>query len=490
MNPLLRAAAILGSSSLASVAAGLAAAKLYAVLVGPAGVGRIGLVQSIQGLGVLVCGCGLGAAVVHFGARAHAEGGEARWQLLSAAAARFAWILGGLGAAIAALARHPIGASALGDAARAGDVVLAGAALAFNLACDVDVSLLNARQRLRALAAAGILRSVLGAAASVAVVATLGIEGAAAAVLAGAAAGWAAVRILRGRILAGTSAPASWRETGRCAAELLRYGAPLSASRLAASGVPYLLPILVLHALGPEEVGLYRAAAAISVHYLGFLLAALAQDYFPRLSAVRDDPDALRGMVQAQMRVVFLLGMPVLLLALAAAPFLVPLLYSDAFAPAAPLLAALLVGDVPRFAAWTLGYLLMATASNRLYLALQLFTGANVLGLSWLGLQAFGLVGLGVGSSLAYAVHLAAAAWLARRSIGALWTVELRRLLGVAAAAAAAMAWLQLQIPGRAAAAVNLAIAVCLGAALFRRLLRDEAGAGGANPSPQAARTT
>ena len=64
------------------------------------------------------------------------------------------------------------------------------------------------------------------------------------------------------------------------------------------------LPVLVLHVLNTDAVGFYRAAAAISVTYLGFVTNSMSQDYYPRVSAMGEQNRVLCQLINEQYRMV------------------------------------------------------------------------------------------------------------------------------------------------------------------------------------------
>jgi O-antigen/teichoic acid export membrane protein len=154
----------------------------------------------------------------------------------------------------------------------------------------------------------------------------------------------------------------------------------------------------VLHALGPADVGLYRAASSLAVNYLSILLAAMAQDYFPRVSAAPDDREAMNGLINAQLRLALLLCGPAILLMLGIVPYLVPLLYSHRFDPASDLLEWQLIADLFKFATWTMSFVIMARIGGMAFLLTELAAGAVLLVSSWFGMQIWGLSGLGIAS--------------------------------------------------------------------------------------------
>jgi len=67
--------------------------------------------------------------------------------------------------------------------------------------------------------------------------------------------------------------------------------------------------------------------------YLGFVLGAMATDYYPRLTAAISDTATATRLVNEQTEVALLLCAPVLLAMLGLAPWVIHLLYSAEFAP-------------------------------------------------------------------------------------------------------------------------------------------------------------
>src|SRR5262249_40687962 len=95
---------------------------------------------------------------------------------------------------------------------------------------------------------------------------------------------------------------------------------------------------VIQHSLGAEPLGQFQAAWAISMTYISFVLSAMGADYYPRLTGVIDQPDLAVQMVNEQTEVALLLAGPVLITMLAMAPWVIRLLYTSEFAPAADIL--------------------------------------------------------------------------------------------------------------------------------------------------------
>lgn len=429
MKSIFRATAILGSSSVVSVIVGLISTKAWAVLLGPGGLGFMGLLYSLLGLAALVSGLGTGTAVVRAGANALAR--DARSEV--AALQRAMWLLvatlGTSAALIMVLLQGPISALMLGGTEHSGSIPLLALALVFSLASSAMTSILNAHHKVGTLARIAILNSVLGAASTLVIVWYWREQGIAPAIAVSTAIGLAVSYYFYSRHLESPPGHPTRQQVREAARTLLRFGAPYTASIFVSLGVQLALPTIVLHVLGRESVGLYRAGVAISVQYLGFLLTAMALDYYPRISAVSNQPAELVKLVNQQQRLVLVLGVPMILGVLALAPYLVPLIYSPEFQPTVEMLEWQLIGDLFKYASWTLSYVILVHSGSVTFFFVELAGGLSNLVANWLGMLWFGLTGLGVGFLVAYLITYAVVWAIARRDIGLVWTRGNKRIM-------------------------------------------------------------
>src|ERR1700686_2602633 len=73
MRSALRNTAILSGSSITTIVLGLASSKVFALLLGPSGVGFVGLLQSLLSVGVMVAAMGVGVGFVRGVAMARSQ---------------------------------------------------------------------------------------------------------------------------------------------------------------------------------------------------------------------------------------------------------------------------------------------------------------------------------------------------------------------------------------------------------------------------------
>lgn len=203
---------------------------------------------------------------------------------------------------------------------------------------------------------------------------------------------------------------------------LARLGLPIMLSGVVAALGPLLGRVLIQRELGTEAVGQFQAAWAIGMTYLGFVLQAMATDYYPRLSAKIDDHAAASQLVNEQTEVALLLCAPVLLFLLGSAPWVMSLLYSTEFEPAVEILRWQLLGDVLKVVSFPLGFVLLAKGAGRTFVMAETFaTAAFLIALAAL-LPIVGVLASGLAFLAMYGLYLPFIWWLGRRSMSFRWS--------------------------------------------------------------------
>jgi PST family polysaccharide transporter len=413
---ILRATSIIGGSSLVNVAVGLLRNKVAALILGPAGIGLVGLFHNLMQTGAALAAFGIG----NVGTRQLAEAADdaqaqavARRALASAAIALA--LIGGL---LMFLARRPIAELVLGRADWAVNVGWLAVGLALLVGTVAQNGLLTGLRRLGDLARVSVASGIVGTVAGIAVLLVWREQGLLAFVLVSPLATFAvgayfvrrlpAARVPRPRL--GELVP-QWRT-------LARLGLAFTVGSLVGTAGQLAVRSLVGRQLGAESLGQFQAAWTISMNYIGFILTTMAADYYPRLTAAMRDPAEAVRTVNHQAEVALLLAGPVLVGTVAVAPWIVQLLYSPEFVPAAALLRWQIVGDLIKIASWPLGFTLLAAGRGRAFMLTEALGAAVLVGVTAVLLPRAGLLAPGMAYVATYLVYLAVVFALARRLIG------------------------------------------------------------------------
>lgn len=473
-HAVLRATAIVGGASVANIAIGILRNKAVALLLGPAGVGTIGVLLNLVTAFASVAGLGVAMASVRALASAIDEAARAQVRRTVLELTTLLAVTGGVATWLLA---EPIARLGGGALTAGGHMGWLAPAVALTIWSSTQFGLLNGQRRLGDLARAQVAGAALGGAVGIAAVVAFGARGIGGFVVAAplgmviVATGyvWRAERAVRGGGAAGRR-PRSRRfdpVTGRA---LIALGLPMMLGGLALPLGLLLIRAVLGDRLGAPALGQFTAAWTLSATYVGFVLAAMGSDYFPRLSAVITDRAVARAMVADQAEVTLLLALPVMLGVQATAPWLVRLLYSDAFAPTVAILRWQIAGDVLKLASWPLTFVVLAQARGRLYWLVETVLMTVMVATVWALVPRLGLVSTGVAYCLAYAIYLPALLVAARRMIG---FTPSRRVVAIAALGLSGVAAIGLVAPLSAYGAMLLGLLLAaIGAGLAYRRLR------------------
>jgi PST family polysaccharide transporter len=181
--------------------------------------------------------------------------------------------------------------------------------------------------------------------------------------------------------------------------------------------------------LGAASLGHFQAAWAISMQYIGFVLAAMGADYYPRLTGVIHDKKAATQLVNEQTEIALLLSAPVFIATIGLAPWIVQLMYSKEFLPAVEVLRWQIMGDVLKVASWPLGFVLLAAGAGKTFFLCDSFALLLMGGLVAVFSGSAGIKIAGIAFLTCYAAYLPLVYLLAKKSIGFRWQTNIRRLL-------------------------------------------------------------
>jgi O-antigen/teichoic acid export membrane protein len=410
-----RSSAIIGGATVINIIIGIVKVKVLAVLLGPAGVGLMGLYQNIVGLASTLAGCGVGNSGMR---QLAASAGE---ETTLTIVRRALWLanlaLGLVGMALLWLLREPIAQWVFGSTAHVRDVGWLGVGVLLTLIAGSQTALLQGLRRIGDLARINIISACIGAAVGILLVYWLGEAGVLWFVLAAPAvtipvAAWYAARLPRPQM------HHDWPAIRQQWQAMLKLGIPLMAAGLLTLATQLAARSIILRELGLDASGYFQAAWAVSMTYIGFVLGAMGTDFFPRLTATINEHPQARKLVNEQAEMALLLAGPVLLGMITLAPWVIHLLYAASFAPAADVLRWQVLGDIFKVASWPLGFILLAQGRGGIFIATELTWNVVYLGAITLGIQEWGLVMAGVGFWIAYLIYYGLVVLVASRLIG------------------------------------------------------------------------
>jgi PST family polysaccharide transporter len=211
---------------------------------------------------------------------------------------------------------------------------------------------------------------------------------------------------------------------GQETAALLKLGFAFMFSGLMIMGVAYAVRVIVLRKVGYEGTGLYQSAWTLGGLYVGFILQAMGADFYPRLTARANDHVACNRLVNEQALVGLLLAGPGAIGTLTFAPVVISLLYSAKFAAAVGILRWICLGATLQVITWPMGFIIMAKAKAGLLVFCELAWAVVSVGLAWICVAAFGLIGAGIAFFGSYIFHVFLIYPIVHRLSGFCWSRE------------------------------------------------------------------
>ena len=466
---ILRSSSIIGGASVINIAVGLLRIKVAAVLLGPAGVGLIGLLTNLAGTASAVAGLGIG----NVGTRQIAEAvGRDDAAVMAAARRALFWgslVLALLGTAAFWSLRAVLAVRVLGDASLAGEVGWLALVVGLTVAAASQTALLNGMRQISDLARISVLSALLSTLLGIGALMLWGRSGLVAFLIAAPLASFLLGHVYVARLPKVQAPPTPLPVLGRQWRVLARLGTAFMVAGLAATLGQLLVRTLVQRQLGADALGYFQAAATISMTYIGFVLTAMGTDYYPRLTAAIHDHAAVNRMVNEQTEVALLLAGPVFLAMMGLAPWTIELLYSQSFHPAAEVLRWQVLGDILKVASWPLGFMILASGAGRTFMLTETLAVSVFVVLTWFGLPSVGVVATGAAFVGMYVVYLPIVYWLAWRSSGFRWAGTAKWLLGFLILSAAALL-VTAEWSATASAVAGIMLSIGFGLYSFSRL--------------------
>jgi enterobacterial common antigen flippase len=428
---MLKATSTLAGAKVVTILISIVRTKALALLLGPSGMGVINLVVASTDLARVAFACGLDGATARKVAEASAAGDPFRLDHAYRVSARTALLVGLMAGITLALASPLLGAKVLGDSGKFWWFCFGAVSLLFTPLLGVQLAFLQGLRQSRALATCQIIASLSGAVLNVLLVALLGVIGGVVAFLPLAIISLTVHHSFLKRhrpIVDCGKTPATLRDSR----DLLKLGSGFAINGiwLAASGWLNFFFIGRYYGTveGPHQLGLYGAASTMSNLYIGILVSAMATEFYPSLVQSAKDHSSMNRLLNQQTMMAITIGVPITMSMVVLAPWILGMMYSREFVPGAELLRWMLVGMAIRFASCPLGFTLLAIGSPRIIVASELAMGAVMILSSFLFLQIFGLVGVGIALTAVNLLYLAGVMMVTSR-LGVRWSTRTIALL-------------------------------------------------------------
>ena len=401
---ILKTTSLFSGVQILGVLISIAKSKLAAILIGPAGIGIVGVLNST--LNVIIGFSKLGLDVSAVKEIAALKGhDEVKVVKIINVLRRLCWFTGILGALITIVLSSWLSQLAFGNTSHTVSFMLLSLAVLFNQLTVGNLAILQGLRKLKKLAKASLWGSFGGLLVIVPLYYYYGINGIVPAII--------SISILtyffswffsKKQIV--KHPKLSLKDTLNQGKSMVKLGFVLSLGSLATIITIYGIQIFITNKGGIDEVGFYNAAFIIINAYVGVIFTAMSKDYFPRLSSVVNEQETMLKVVNQQAYVAVLLLTPIIVIFLAFIPTIISLLFSKEFMPIIGILTFGILATLFKAVSWSMGFILIAKGDSKLYITTEVGFNLLLLIMSVFGYVYGGLTGVGISYLAYYIIYL------------------------------------------------------------------------------------
>lgn len=402
---IMKATSIFGGVQVFNIIISIIRSKFVAVLLGPAGMGIMGLLTSTTGIIGSLTNFGLGTSAVKDIAAAFGTNDEKKIGIVVTVMRRMVWMTGLLGLVATALLSPWLSRLTFGNQNYTLAFIWLSVTLLLNQLSSGQLVLLQGMRKLKHLAKANLSGSFIGLFVTLPLYYIWGIDGIVPGII-----GTSMLSLLMSWYFSSKikleKTVLSNAQTISEGKNMLRMGFMISLSGLLAVGSSYIVRIFISRTGGVEQVGLYNAGFAIINTYVGLIFNAMATDYYPRLSAVAHDNKLCKKTINQQAEVAILILAPILIVFLIFINWVVILLYSRQFVAVSDMIYWAALGMFFKASSWSIAFIFLAKGTSKLFFWNELIVNIYFLGFNLIGYRLGGLYGLGISFAVSYALYL------------------------------------------------------------------------------------
>lgn len=162
---------------------------------------------------------------------------------------------------------------------------------------------------------------------------------------------------------------------------MLILGLPVVCSVPFAIGGQYMSKILIFDSYGSDNLGYFQAACTLSYASIGFLVSAMNLNFYPKLAeAISKDITSSSAIISKQIQFGLIISLPVVLALMVFGDFFISKLYSSEFITAIGVFKLQIIGDYLRLIYMPIFFVSLATARTKNYLVIEIASGLVYVG--------------------------------------------------------------------------------------------------------------
>lgn len=345
--------------------------KFVAIYLGAEGLGIISLYNSA--INMLKSGCGLG--IKQSAVRDVAEANEKKniWRIseIISITNKVVVLTAILGLVVTIIGSPFFSKYSFGSSSFVIPFLVLSVAVALNIYAEGQMAIITGMRRLRDLAMANIIGSVIGLVTSVPLYYFFGNDGIVPSLVIAALCLFLVTKFYVNKIKI-NHVTLTFRDSLKKATPMIQMGSVLMLAGFAGLAFELLVSSFIRYEGGFGTVGYYQAGVTIISGYFGIVLSAMTTDYYPRICGVNSNNGQLNVELNKQVASGIILIYPLAVFFVYLAPHFIAFLYSDDFSISTQYTDIAIFGTVLILVSNCMGMIFMAKMASKLYLSLVL----------------------------------------------------------------------------------------------------------------------
>ena len=409
-----KATAILGSVQLFNILIAVVRNKCISILLGPAGMGIMGLLTSATGTITGFTNLGITFSAIKNIASAYEKGDYTTLGKVLYVLQRCIWTTGLLGAIVCLSLCRQLSQWTFGNT----DFTISFAFLSISLLLtqltNGNLLILKGCRNINYYAKANVLGNFLSLFITVPLYFWLGIDAIVPALILFSISTFLCAYFYRSRLRL-VQIRTERGEFKEISKDILIAGIAFSAAEFFPLIASFYIRTFISNNGGLTDVGLFSAGFAILNGYVGMIFTAMSTDYIPRLSAVSDDDHQLELVINQQIEMSILLLFPLIVLFVIFGKLMILILYSSQFYPMIEMIYWGGLGMLFKVPNWCFGCILIPKRESKAYFYFSILSALFYLGMNMLLYSVWGIKGLGISFLLSHIFDASVSYWYINR---------------------------------------------------------------------------
>lgn len=380
-------------------------AKLVALLLGPQGIGLLGVFNSAISMIQTACGLGISQSAVRDISEAYQEADTNKLAKVVSITNKVVIITGSLGCLLTILFSEKISIWTTESDDYTLSFIFLGIVVLFNIINEGKTAIIKGTRHLKYLAFSSIIGTFIGLFTAVPLYYFWGTKGIVPELIIASLVAVVTTQIFINRIGL-LKVKQRFRDIYIGSKSMIKMGSALMFTTLTQSAISFIITSYISNIGGLNQVGYYGAASIIINNYFAIIIAALTTDYYPRIAAVNKSNSLIQLELRKQSSVSVILCCPMFVFLVTFVEFVILVLYSKEFLPAIEYLRFGIYYTLITICSNQVDMILVAKGNTRIFLIFSILLRSIQLFLC-LGLYHFyGLLGLGIAYALLGIMHM------------------------------------------------------------------------------------